>query len=325
MTDTNSVYTIREVNSGSCTFTKPEKFAGFHKSFINMNGSKGFILQTPKLVLRDSVPTSFDLLISRNKDRHREFYNTISHIEDTAILQITQNSEEWFGKKISRDQVETMFRSSIYRPLDINDPFIFKVNKVSELNIEQNYPVICLIKIDGIIFGRNSSTLDMKVLQVKVIKTEKIPSEDGGAADLVSTQQPEKPFYNDNVSVAPSNFTGRQQVPVPVPKPDTIDEINEIEEKIAETEINDEKIVELEKPRTPPTSPKSVAQSVHTVPVSIPESIPAPISVPEIAQISVPVPVPRSKDSLKCDLMKAMVENDFQRIQELSGLLKTLV
>ena len=162
----------------------------------------------------------------------------------------------------------------------------------------------------------------MKVLQVKVIKTEKIPSEDGGAADLVLTQQPEKPFYNDNVSVAPSNFTGRQ--PVSVPKPDTIDEINEIEEKIAETEINDEKVVELEKPRTPPASPKSVAQSVHTASIPMPASIPAPISVPEIAQIPVPVP-PRSKDSLKCDLMKAMVENDFQRIQELSGLLKTLV
>ena len=38
MTDT--VYTIRELNLESCTYTKPEKFKGFAESFVVMNGSR---------------------------------------------------------------------------------------------------------------------------------------------------------------------------------------------------------------------------------------------------------------------------------------------
>lgn len=305
MTDANSVYTIREINLESCSFTSPEKFIGFHKSFVNMNGSRGFIIQTPKLVLRDSTDSSFDLLISRNKDRHKEFYNIISHLEDAAILQIVQNSATWFGKKISKDQVETMFRSSIHRPLEINDPFIFKVNKIPNLEIEQNYPVVCLIKIDGIIFGRNSSTLDMKVLQVKVIKTEKIPSEDGALRQEVS-QQPEKPFYNDNVSVAPSNYMPMQsnntQSNTHSNIPSIIEETSEVERVLDDNE----KIISLV---PEPVSDHVPEPELDHVPDHMPESVPS---------------KDLSMETLKCALMKAVVEGDFERVRELNDLLRGL-
>ena len=147
-----------------------------------------------------------DFLISKNKDRHKEFYHIITHLEDIAILQIVQNSEEWFGAKIPRNQVELMFKSSIHRPLEMDDPFIFKVNKISTLgSIEHNFPVACLIKVDGIIFGKNSSILDMKVVQVRISKPEKIPSVPSTGEHPM--QQIQKPFYSDNASVVPSNYS----------------------------------------------------------------------------------------------------------------------
>jgi hypothetical protein len=324
MTDID-VYTISEVKQGSCKFTKPEKFSGFHKSFITMNGKKGFILQSPKLVLRDSNAVFFDLSISRNKDRHKEFYNIISHIEDTAILSIVTNSEEWFGKKITKDQAESMFKSSLRCPLEINDPFIYRVNKNQGLaNIEHSYPVVCLIKFDGIIFGRNSSILDMKVIQIKVIKTEKIPS-DEDTNEVSYTEQSEKPFYNDNVSVVPSNFNNEKRPIVTAPSvPSIVEEANELEEKIVELEKKKESMQVPE--------PMQVLE-----PVQVPEvtQIPEPVQVPEVTQIPEPVQVQEQvqaqvpeqaelkkyKDSIKYEMMKALVDNDYVQIQKLSNLL----
>jgi len=136
-------YTMREINLESLTFTKPKQFEGYHESFVNYNGQNGFILQSPKLILRNSTPSYFEFLISRNKDRHKEFYNIISHIEDSAVVQSSEHSSEWFGKEISRDDVDTTFRSCINRPLEINDPYIIRINKVKGLEADINYNAIC--------------------------------------------------------------------------------------------------------------------------------------------------------------------------------------
>ena len=337
----DTVYTIRELNMESCTYAKPEKFTSdgklvtdpltqkvaYNKSFVNMHGQRGFILQTPKLILRDSSDSCLDLLVSKNKDRHKEFYHIISHLEDIAIVQIADNSLEWFGTKISRSQVEVMFRSSIHRPLEIDDPFIFKVNKANNLSdVELNFPVTCLIRFDGIIFGRNSSILDMKVIQIKVNKPEKIPSV-SGEQELEPTQNTQaKSFYADNVSVAPSNYQPRIEPEQPQ-VPDAIDEETEDMNQL----IADEKVITLEKPRTlPPPSPqRSVAKSVATVPtlasiVTAPVLIPsAPTPTPTSTAPTLTAPIPMNIDKLKCSMMKAMVENDYEKIQELSKLLKS--
>ena len=318
---TDNVYTISELDLGSCSYTKPEKFKGFAESFIIMNGIKGFILQTPKLILRDSSESSLDMLISQNKDRHREFYHILTHLEDLAIVQMAQNSEEWFGgNKIPRNQIELMFKSSIHRPLDIEDPFVFKVSKISSVgNVENNFPVTCLIKIDGIIFGKNSSFLDMKVVQIPQNKPEKIPS-----VPTSSNEQPiqhvQKPFFSDNVSIAPSSYTNLNAGTTSTNVPDKVEELNEnigetneMEESKATVEemIADEKLIELERPKAPPSPSKSVARSVTK---SIAPSV---IDTPPV------VSVKKSIESLKCEIMKAMVEDNLDKVQELSLELKS--
>lgn len=270
----NSVYTMREINLETCTFTKPQKFDGYHESFVSIDGSNGFILQSPKLILRNSTSSYFEFLVSRNKDRHREFYNILSHLEDSAIVQSFQNSGEWFGRDIKREQVETMFKSCIHRPLEINDPYVLRISKVGNIDVEINYPVVCLIKINGILFGKNTSTLDMKVVQIKLIKTEKIPSNDDCIEQNSNEQTPnEKPFYNDNASVVPHSFSHCSE------QKKTNTDLQVIKEPEIDEEFN------IEKPEEKPE---------------------------------------KTIDSIKCEIMKAIVENDFMRIKELSEQLNTL-
>jgi hypothetical protein len=340
--ETSSVYTMREINLELCTFMKPEKFEGYHESYISVNGSKGFVLQSPKLVLRSSTLTYFEFLISRNKDRHTEFYNIISHLEDSAIIQIANNSKEWFNREIRRDQVETMFRSCIHRPLDINDPYILRINKISGLSADINHQTVCLLKIDGIFFGKNTSMLDMKVIQIKVVKTEKIPSEDG-YVDQGPSIPTEKPFYNDNASVVPHNFS-EQQKPTPlVTNLPSLNEEHVIEhsepivenisnetmiEKIDEFHyVNEEtkQLEEIEKTEKLLTLPEPVIQE----PVQEPIEPPSPVKSIRTVRTQPPVVQPvvqpvLSVDSIKCEIMKAIVENDFQRVKELSEQLKLL-
>jgi hypothetical protein len=331
--ESSSVYTIREINIGLCTFMKPEKFEGYHESYISINGSKGFILQSPKLIIRSSTPSYLEFLISKNKDRQSEFYNIISHLEDSAIIQIAHNSKEWFNREIRRDQVETMFRSSLHRPLEINDPYILRINKTPGIEAELNNLVVCLIKIDGVLFGKNTSTLDMKVVQIKSIKTEKIPSE-GDYLDAKDKQPQlslEKLFYNDNVSVVPDNFNkdfSEHQRPSLIDTnlqslKDNLESMTKTElepvkesiiEKVNELHYNNEEIKQLEEiekteklliEKTPDQEPLSPVKSVHTT------------GTIDTAKTGIP-----SMDSIKCEIMKAVVENDFNRVKILTEMLK---
>ena len=351
-TQSNYVFTISEMSSAIASFEKPEKFSGFHKSCIVLNGShRGFILQTPKIVLRDSNTNYFDLLLSQNKDRQKDFYNIIAHLEDSAMLQISQNSKEWFGKEIPKNQVEAMFKSSINRPLEMGDPFVFRVNKNVNINIEPNYPVVCLIKIDGIIFGRNSSSLDMKVIQVKVFKDQKIRGDIDDVLDNTQKSKPENPFYNDNISVAPSQFMENkyQESKKEVVEND-FKEIN-LEEKIFQgTENSEEKsniendFKEIDLNGKTSETLEETKDVIEHVQDSIQDSIQNPVQNP--VQDSIQNPVQNescrvesgecknntnicktqysSKEALKCELMKAIIDNDFQKLQDLSVLLKEI-
>ncbi len=347
-----TVYTTREFNLDSCKFSKPEKFQGYHESFVNINGSNGFILQTPKLVLRNSTSSVYELLISRNKDRNREFYNIMSHIEDSAILQITDKSEEWFGRKITKEQVESMFRSSLNRPLDVDDPFIFKIGKIDKLsNVGSdmiNYPVVCLIKINGIIFGKNSSMLDMKVVQIKVLKTEKISSQDNEGDDQNSEHvaHTEKPFYNDNASVMPSHFPKNDEVVnkvvltssnVPETVQSSVQEEQEQMEEIKKCEKLIEKVEEaneiakpndFSEPAVEPAIEPAVEPAVEPVVEDVPlmrQETPVPVREDTPAPSRNFEEFKYREDFIKYEIMKALTTNDLPRLRELTEQMAKLM
>jgi hypothetical protein len=195
------VYTSREIDLKTCNFSKPELVGEVRKSYMTLNNHRGIIIQTPKLTLRNMTENVVELLVSRNRDRNREFYHILSHLEDIAITTIAQNSKEWFEKTITKEQIELMFRSSIQCPLKIDDSFIIKIIKAKELNIEPNYQVVCLLKIDGILFGRSSSKLDMKIIHAKFVKS------DFSSNGSVSKNIENIPYFNDGMSVSQSIYS----------------------------------------------------------------------------------------------------------------------
>jgi hypothetical protein len=92
---------------------------------------------------------------------------------------MVENSKEWFGGKLSKTNVETMFRSSIYCPRgDINDPFIIRINGSESLEIPEknNINYISIIHIIGLAIepNRKIASLSMKIVNMKKVVGEKI-------------------------------------------------------------------------------------------------------------------------------------------------------
>jgi hypothetical protein len=71
-----------------------------------------------------------------------------------------------------------MFKSSLEKPQKMDDPFLFKVPyeptlEVPEKDVEEtNDNIMCIIKIDGIVFSKTSCNLDMRIVNFKFIEQE---------------------------------------------------------------------------------------------------------------------------------------------------------
>jgi hypothetical protein len=282
----NQVYTIKEINLGQCTFLKPVRENNIFKSTLVFNGTKSFVIQTPKLFLKDASANRFELLISKNKDSNRSFYDILSHLEDSAILNITQNSEEWFGKKMDRDQIDDMFRSCIHCPLEIDSPFLFRSNKAIGITAKPNQTIKCLIKIDGILFGRTNACLDMKIIQTKIVNDD--PHPEDVEIDIDNEEQPidksDKSFH-DLASVSGSVYTSRtnktrgqnllrnetqgntmhlhekSSLEIPVEKP-----VNETHKEYADLELNKDQLEQLKQLENSYIKQEEVI--VHSAPIN---------------------------------------------------------
>jgi len=94
---------------------------------------------------------------------------------------MTNNSESWFGKNIPQNKLKSMFRSCLYSPDTINGEFTLRLKKdkhiqiynskkqlttIDEIKPEDN--LLCLLKINGILFGKNTSKLDIRIVQIRV-------------------------------------------------------------------------------------------------------------------------------------------------------------
>ena len=283
MNNNLNVYTVREFVLEECKFDKPEEFGKFHKSYLNYDNSKSVIIQSPRMDIRSINDNLVELTISRNKDRHKEFFHLFSHLEDMAILNISSRSQEWFNKKIDKSFVEMMFRSCIHKGLDIDDPFIFKSTCSSHLcqEFQQNQTVICLIKIDGIVFGQNSVKLDFKVVQMKQVETEKIVEKVDFEKNSIHV---ENQIFEENASVMPTNF-------------------------------QDEKVIHLEKKEEPK---EDTHRSVTTKSVSENDAE----KYINDNKRSVSSVVDSQQMSIISEMLKALASNDQHKIKELASLLK---
>lgn len=155
------------MNVEHCKFMKPQKVNDKHVSIIAHSGTNELIVQTPSMTIRDSTSNALELLINRSRSEHMIFYHMLSRLEHIAVMQVSDNSEEWFNKSISFKQVFSMFKSSLRTVKKLDDPYIFSSNKRKGLLGYSDKPVICILKIYGILYEMNSLKLDMEILQIK--------------------------------------------------------------------------------------------------------------------------------------------------------------
>jgi hypothetical protein len=94
--------------------------------YLNYNGQKKITLQTPELsapfglstytdegtgVVKYSLDISFRGMDSN--DKIKMFYEKMSEVDEYVINYASEHSKEWWGKKMSKEVVEELYRPSI--------------------------------------------------------------------------------------------------------------------------------------------------------------------------------------------------------------------
>jgi len=181
-----SVLMPTEIKLDKLIYHTPVKEKGYHKSLITYS-NESVILQTPPLELK-SLDNGIELNIQKNKKQER-LYTIIRSLELNATKVMTNNSKEWFGQEIPHSKIKTMFRSCLLNPETINGSFSIRFRKdrhiqiyndkkqittEDDLNCSTNNSkgisdnLLCLLKINGILFGKNTAKLDIRIVQIKV-------------------------------------------------------------------------------------------------------------------------------------------------------------
>jgi hypothetical protein len=313
------IHTLSELNLDLCSFEKPELVQGIKKSKIKYDGSNILLIQTPKLNLNYSNDDFFELMINKNKQKQKQFYNVVSLLENIATSTIVNNSKEWFNRQLNKIQVESMFRSSLNCPLEADGQFIFRIYKNKNIKITSGFPVVCLIKIEGIVFGSTSARLDMTVFNAKIDDVSKMPVSENDLNMQKSIANSTK--FDDTLSLAPDhfhssditmgNFTSSKICSLKQPELSAIKETTE-----GTAEGTAEGTVEV--PTEVPT------EVLAEVPAEVPTEVPAEVQQSiETDRQSVST-TSSSLRSIKMELMEAIMENNFSKVQELSNLIAKL-
>ena len=96
-------------------FKKPEKIKGGSFMSIAEYKNEPIYIQTPRLLSNKGIVRS-DLRCNLELDfdtEHWKFYEFITNIDDHNVLQIQNNSTDWFSKKFPLDVVEEFYSTPI--------------------------------------------------------------------------------------------------------------------------------------------------------------------------------------------------------------------
>jgi hypothetical protein len=178
----NVPLTSSEFDLSNVTFKNPVKETAevngqpinYYKSYVNYGSDSGILLQTPKLYLHEVTDTYLEVLLNR-KDKCKLFYKVVASLEQFTIDKAVESSYEWFNRDLSHEQVFNMFKSSLTNPTTMDDPFVLRVPLSPNMIVEDpGVPtsVVCLLRIEGVMFGKTTCKLDMKVVKTKFVHIE---------------------------------------------------------------------------------------------------------------------------------------------------------
>jgi len=295
------VYTIKELELEKCVFNKPvliqdKDKRSYYKGDIIFNGNKSFIIQTPKLKLRSFTDYSVDLLLNRNKDREKDFYKVLTCLEDIMANYIAKDAQDWFNKKLSKDQVDMyLMKSCIRCPLNMEDSFVAKIEKTNNVsNLSPNDYIVCLIKVDGFIVSGTSAKLDLKIVQSKIIPRENIEKfSHVSGADSVSDHSIK---FSEAHSVAAESMSSKR----PVQQSQIPETIKEEEDLLKPQEVKEFVLNE--------TEAKLEAKEVEVKEVEAKE-----VEAKEVEK------TPEELESIKFEYLKASVHNNIEFMEKNKG------
>lgn len=177
-----SVLIPKEINTEYIKFNKPKEKKGYHESILQYQNTNDLIIQTPILII-DNADQDNGFILQKIKSNN-DFYSLIRKIEYIAVNTSSINSKTWFKQNLSKEILNKMFKSCLETPQTLNGNFKFKIkmnksvkvfNENKELidtELEPNTQIKCILKIRGILFGRNFAKLDIRCQKIAIVKSK---------------------------------------------------------------------------------------------------------------------------------------------------------
>ena len=100
-------------------FSKPKKYNDYLVSKVkyNFEDETSFIIQFPKMIISNEPDEkNISLEFKSSKGTDKDLYNFLSKLDTYILNHVSDNSEEWFGKKIPYESIKKMYNSFIKAP-----------------------------------------------------------------------------------------------------------------------------------------------------------------------------------------------------------------
>jgi hypothetical protein len=198
-----SDYLVKNYSLNQLQFSKPKKHGEYLVSKVKYS-DEPFFIQFPKMKITEITTKGLELEFLKNETKYnKEAYNFLSDLDSFLSDQISEKSEDWFGKKIPLENVKNMYNNFIKAPksTEKESTMNFSIKKdvtfidhrkndidISEIKINQEVESISQLKY--IMFSKDNcftvwelqsgkirKTID-KVKEYGFIKLEESDSED---------------------------------------------------------------------------------------------------------------------------------------------------
>jgi hypothetical protein len=177
---TDQNYLVSNYSVENITFSKPKKHDEFFVSKVKSNGGQ-FLLQLPKMNIKSVQELEF-----KNTNKYsNEVYNFLCALDEHIINSIHQNTTEWFGKEIPKDQIKLMYNSFLKAPktteagvtMSFKTPhteyYDSKNNKIDSSEFVANLETDPICQLKYLLFSKDTCFTLWELVSCKLYKTFK--------------------------------------------------------------------------------------------------------------------------------------------------------
>jgi hypothetical protein len=176
-------YLVSNYDLENISFAKPKKNGSDYLiSKVKYSGND-FFIQFPKMkIASEQFSKNVELEFSSNSKYSKELYQFLSKLDEHILAQISEKSEDWFGKIIPRENINKMYNKFIKAPKELNNncTMNFNVKKCELLDKKNNVldiseyslslDVECIVQLKYIVFSKDSSFTYWEIHTAKLHK-----------------------------------------------------------------------------------------------------------------------------------------------------------